>query len=200
MASLRNLAACALGLAVVLLMAGCGTVKPEANNWTLPKKEGANVGMIIGRLDYANNTTENPDHNVLNLESVDFWNVDQAVHFGNAGEPHYIMDNNYFVVPNLKPGKYRLNSFYVGGVYHGLQEVASAYTFEVKPGQIKYIGAIDYLHYDQSFMQKIGKTFDYTLRKAQHPTELEMLQWLARVDKGSGWEPAVRKRMQELGH
>ncbi len=200
MASLKNLAACAVGVAVVLLMTGCGPTKPDPNTWVLPQKENASSGMIIGRLDFANNTKENPDHLVLNLKSVDFWNVAQAVHFGNAGEPHVVMTNNYFVVPNLKPGKYKLNSFYVGQVYHGLQEVASAFTFEVKPGEIKYVGAYDYLTYDQNFLQKVGKTFNYTVRKAQHPTELEMLQWLSRVGKGSGWEPAIRKRMQELGH
>ena len=188
-----------LGLMIMFLLTGCGTVKPEANSWSLPEKTSANSGMIIGRIDFPDNKTENPEHVVLNLEVVEFSNVAQVIQFGDDGEEHYIMANNYFVVPNLKPGTYRLNSFRTGNVYHGLQHEDS-YSFEVKPEQIKFIGSLDYIQYKQTLLQKVGQTkiHPYNLRKAQKPTELEMLQWLNRISKGSGWESAIRKRIHEI--
>jgi hypothetical protein len=198
MASIKRVAAWVSGLAIVLAMAGCETVKPEANRWTMPKKDNASTGMIIGRLEYPNNPTTNPEKLVLNLRNVEFRNEAQAVRFGNKGEESYIMDNNYFVVPNLKPGTYRLVSFRVGQLFHGLHR-EEGFTYEVKPGQIKYVGSLEYSQYQQSFLQKMGKTLNYSVTKVQQPTELEMLQWLNKTSAGSGWEPAIKKRMQELG-
>lgn len=108
------------------------------------------------------------------------------------------MANNYFVVPNLMPGTYRLISFRAGNLYHGLQD-QDGFTYEVKAGQIKFIGSLDYLQYEQSVLQRVGKTLNYTVRKAQKPTELEMFRWLNTTSAGSGWEPIIKKRMLELG-
>lgn len=184
--------------AIILWLTGCGTVKPAPNGWSLPKKESSSSGMIIGRLNFPDNKSENPEHLVLNLQTVEFRNVAQAVHFGNAGEKHHIMANNYFVVPNLMPGTYRLISFRAGNLYHGLQD-QDGFTYEVKAGQIKFIGSLDYLQYEQSVLQRVGKTLNYTVRKAQKPTELEMFRWLNTTSAGSGWEPIIKKRMLELG-
>ncbi|WP_019143029.1 hypothetical protein [Noviherbaspirillum massiliense] len=198
MVPIKPLAALASCLAIALSMAGCETVKPEANSWRLPKKEGTDTGMIIGRLEYPSDPALNPDKLVLNLRNVEFRNEAQAVRFGNVGEESYIMDNNYFVVPNLKPGTYRLVSFRVGQLFHGLHR-EEGFTYEVKPGQIKYIGSLEYSQYQQSLLQKMGKTLNYSVTRVQHPTELDMLQWLNKASTGSGWEPAIRKRMLELG-
>jgi hypothetical protein len=200
MKSINKLAIWGLCLAIVLGLAGCGTgiTKPEAHSWKLPKMENANSGMIIGRLDFADNKTENPNQLVLNLQNVEFVNAAKAVHFGNAGEDKYILANNYFVVPNLKPGSYRFNSFRVGNIFHGLYG-QEGFTYEVKPGQIKFVGSLDYLQYEQSFMQQLGKKVPYDIRKSSKPTELEMLQWLNKISAGSGWESAIKKRILELG-
>lgn len=199
MVASKSLAAWITGLAVVLLLSGCGTVKPEANSWSLPKKAGADSGMIIGRLDFPDNNTENPGHIVLYLQTVEFNNTAKAVVFGNNGEEHYIMNNNYFVVPNLKPGHYRFASFRVGELFHSMRAHEEYGDIEIKPGQIKFIGSLDYLQYKQGFLQKLAKEYSYSLRKSQKPTELEMLQWLNRVGKGSGWDGSIKKRIQELG-
>ena len=45
----------------------------------------------------------------------------------------------------------------------------------------------------------LGIPGSYGLKQAAKPSELEMLQWLARVGNGSGWEPTVRQRIKELG-
>lgn len=198
MEAIKKLVAWASGLAVVLLMTGCETVKPHAHSWSLPKKGDANTGMLIGRLEYPNNPATNPKNLVLNLHNVEFRNEAQALRFGNKGEESYIMDNNYFVVPNLKPGTYRFVSFRVGQLFHGLGH-EDGFTYEVKPGQIKYVGSIEYSQYQQSFLQKMGKTLNYSVTKVQQPTEMEMLQWLNKTSAGSGWEPSIRKRMLELG-
>jgi hypothetical protein len=198
MALIKRLPALAVSLAIILGLAGCGTTKPEAHSWKLPKKENADSGMIIGRLDFPNNKKENPDNLVLRLENVELRNEAQAVRFGHVGETRYIMANNYFVVPNLKPGTYRFTSFRVGNLFHGLYG-EEGFTYEVKPGQIKFIGSLDYLQYDQSFLEKLGKKVHYTIRKAERPTELEMLQWLSTTSAGSGWESAISKRIAESG-
>jgi hypothetical protein len=185
-------------LAIVLWLTGCGTAKPNPDSWRLPKMSSPNSGMIIGRLDFSDNLKDNPKNLSLNLESVAFWDVAQAVHFGNGGEEYYIMANNYFVVLISKPGTYRFNSFRAGQVYHGLER-EKGFTYEIKPGQIKYIGSYDYIQIDQSFMQKLGNRLPYDLKKVDKPTELEMLQWLYKTSAGSGWEPTIKKRIVELG-
>lgn len=192
-----------LNLAFVPLLTGCGPTKPDADHWRLPKKESASSGMIVGRLDYPDSKAENPDGLMLNLRNVEFHDVKQAVHFGNRGEENFILSNNYFVVPNLKPGTYRLASFRAGNVYHGFRK--ADHKFDVGPGQIKFVGSLDYAQHDPSTLRKIGnalssyKTLEYSVKKAPHPTELEMFQWLNRIGAGSGWETAIQKRIRELG-
>jgi hypothetical protein len=198
MVSMKKRSAWLLSMAIILWLTGCGTTKPVADSWSLPKKDGTDSGMIIGRLDFPVNKTENPEQLVLNLENIEFWNVTQVVRFGNAGVPDHIMANNYFVVPNLKPGTYQFSSFRVGNTFHGLH-AEKGFTYEVKPGEIKFIGSLDYIQYDQSLLQKLGKKFNFNVKKAQKPTELEMLQWLNKTSTGSGWEPVIKKRMLELG-
>lgn len=199
----KKLAVLLLSLAVVSLLTGCGPTKPDAENWKLPKKDSATAGMIVGRLDYPDSKAENPDRLMLNLRNVEFRDVKQAVAFGNRGEENVIMANNYFVVPNLKPGTYRLVSFRAGNAFHGFRK--ADYKFDVGAGQIKFVGSLDYIGIEPSTLRKIGnalsthKSFEYFVKKAPHPTELEMFQWLNRVSAGSGWEPAIQKRIRELG-
>lgn len=192
-----------LVLCLVVLLAGCGPTKPDAEQWRLPKKENVNSAMLVGRLDYPDSKTENPDRYMLNLRNVEFRDVSQAVHFGDKGEHNVILANNYFVVPNLKPGTYRFTSFRAGSVYHNFRK--ADYKFDIGPGQIRFVGSIDYMAYEPSTLRKIGnalsnyKQYEYGVKKAPHPTELEMFQWLNRVSAGSGWEPVIQKRLRELG-
>lgn len=204
MKRLQNVGIWLLGAAVLSLLASCGPIRNEPDSWSLPKKESAESGMIVGRIDLPNNKKENPEDKFLNLKVVEFRNTAKNVHFGNAGEDHYIMSNNYFVVPNLKPGTYQLFSFRAGDEYHSLFGV-EGYTFEVKPGQIKFIGSFDYLAEEPGTLKKIAMalnanpTLHFALRPSRSPSELEALQWLNRVGVGSGWEPSIMKRIKELG-
>src|SRR5512139_248565 len=100
----KKFAILALYAAFLSIFAGCASTKPQAESWALPKKESADSAMLIGRIDYPNNKTENPENNKVYLSEVNFMKKDK-VYFGN-GEPNIELDNNYFVVPNLKPGKY----------------------------------------------------------------------------------------------
>jgi hypothetical protein len=106
------------------------------------------------------------------------------------------------VVPNLKPGTYRIASFYAG-MYHAMRK--ADIKVDVRPGQIKFVGSFDYVQYEPGTMRQIAnvvsnyKQYEFGLKKASHPTELEMFQWLNRVSAGSGWEPAIQKRIRELG-
>lgn len=192
-----------LNLALLALLAGCGPTKPDADNWKLPKKQSASAGMLVGRIDYPDSKAENPDRLMLNLRNVEFRDVKQAVRFGNRGEENFILSNNYFVVPNLTPGTYRFISFRAGNVHHSMRD--AKFTYDVGAGQIKFVGSLDYVDIDPSTLRKIGnalsnyKKFEYSVNKAAHPTELEIFQWLNRTSAGSGWEPAIQKRIRELG-
>ena len=70
---------------------------------------------------------------------------------------------------------------------------------EVKPGEIKFYGSYDYQDQTSVLRRVFGPSWRYNLREAKKPSELEMLQWLNRIGGGSGWEPAIKKRIRELG-
>jgi hypothetical protein len=199
MSSLKNPLFWCLSLLLVAVLAGCGTFKPEAKSWSLPKRLNASSGMIIGRLDFPANKTENPDGLSLDLGVVDFRNKAQVVSSSFNKEETYILDNNYFVVTNLKPGTYQFISFRVGDVHHSLMTDDGYKAFDVGPGQIKFVGSQDYIELERGLLHRIGKVYPYKLRQSQRPTELEMLQWLNSVSRGSGWESTIRKRIAELG-
>ncbi len=190
-------------LAFILFLAGCSTPAIIAEQWKLPKRTSADSAMIIGRIEIPDNKAENPEglHLYLNRVVVQSWG---RVYFGAGnmpnGEGHYIMDDtNYFVVPDLKPGKYRITGFVTGDTYNSLPS-AEKDEIEVKPGQIVFVGSFDYIEGKQSTFSKLaGLPGSYSLRQSKHPTELEMLQWLNRVSAGSGWEGTIKRRIRELG-
>lgn len=192
----KKFAVLAMYAIALSIFAGCGSTKPKAESWVLPKKESTDSAMLIGHIDYPNNKKENPESNKVYLSEVNFMTKDKKVYFGN-GEPNIELDNNYFVVPNLKPGKYYLVSFRTGKLFNQLPVFDDKYLIEVKPGQIKFVGSFDFLEYDSSFLW--AHSYKFSIRKAEKPSELEMFQWLNRVGAGSGWEPAIKKRIRELG-
>jgi hypothetical protein len=202
--NLRNIKSIQIiGLFFFLILAGCSTPAIIAEKWKLPNKTSADSAMIIGRFDIPDNKAENPDGYHLNLYRVvvQSWG---KVYFGSGnmphGEGHYIMDDtNYFVVPNLKPGKYRITGFVTGDTYNSLPAKEED-ALDVKSGQIIFAGSFDYIDGKQSVLSKfVGLPGSYSLRQAKHPTEMEMLQWLNRVSAGSGWEAAIKRRIRELG-
>lgn len=195
----KKFAIVAMYAATISIFVGCGSARPKAESWVLPKKENADSAMLIGHIDYPDNKKENPENNRVYLSQVNFMTKDKTVYFGN-GEPSIELDNNYFVVPNLKPGKYYLVSFRTGKLFNQLPTFDDKYLIEVKPGQIKFFGSYDFLEYDSSFLG--AHSYKFNIRKAEKPNELEMFQWLNRVSAGSGWEPAIKKRIRELvgGH
>lgn len=193
----RTRAVVCLMFIIISTISGCASY-PNPETWKLPAKEDAGSAMFIGRIALPDNKQENPEGRVLLLGAVDFRERSRAVYFGN-GEDSFVMSNNYFVVPNIKPGKYHLAGFKTGKVYNTLP-LHDKDLIEIKPGQIKFVGSYDYLDIKQSVLgEMIGLAGSYNLRKAKKPTELEMLQWLNRIDDGSGWEPVIKKRIRELG-
>lgn len=182
-----------LALAVVITLAGCIS-NPSADTWKLPRKENNNSAMIVGRIDVPHNKAENPGGDKLYLQSVNFMLKDRIYYFDGSGEKNYVLDNNYFVVPNIKPGKYYFRGFTTANGFNSVSDGSSANDkdmFEVKPGEIKFIGSFDYIKNDRGVIEKLKKTGTFQLRRASHPTEQEMLQWLKRVGAGSGWESSI---------
>ncbi len=152
--------------------------------------------MIIGRLDYPDNKSENPKNNSLDIYNVDFWKDGKSVYFNANGEPSITLNNNYFVVPNLQPGKYYFVGFKAGKNYYKLPRFDDKYMVEVKPGQIVYYGSIDYIDGREPGWFREGT---YSLRKVAKPSEREMLQWFYQYSDGTGWDLIIKKRLQALG-
>ncbi len=186
-----------LGLVAALVLGGCGgpTIIP-AESWTLPAKEGPDTAMFIGRIGRYGNDKQL----ILNYVAFQQWG---KVYFYSGtlpkGEKNFVMDNNYFVVPNVKPGKYGFAGFHAAGDYNRLPADKKD-LFDVKPGQVKFVGSFDYVDGSSNTLRTIvGMPGTFSLKPAAKPSEIEMLRWLLRVGNGSGWEPAVRQRMRELG-
>lgn len=185
-----------------MALTGCSSAL-IAEQWKLPKKENAESAMIIGRIELPDNKAENPDAYHLYLNSVVVQSRGRVYFHGGympSGEDNFVMnDTNYFVVPNIKPGKYYLAGFVTGDTYNSLPHKDED-AIEIKPGQIRFVGSLDYLEQKQgTFSKLVGLSGSYSLRPAKHPTELEMLQWLKRVGAGSGWESTIKRRIHELG-
>ena len=180
----------------VLMLNGCGGPRiHSAEQWTLPTKKNPESAMFVGRIDL-------PDGKRLKLADVNLqlWGK-VYFHSGNVprGEKNYVMDNNYFVVPNVKPGKYWFAGFYAAGGYNRLPAKKSEF-IEIKPGEVKFLGSWDYHSGTLSGLRmSVGIPGSYGLTPAAKPSELDMMRWLARVGSGSGWEPAIRQRITELG-
>ena len=179
-----------------LTLSGCGGPRLyPAEQWTLPAKTAPETAMFIGRIGL-------PDGKLLTLRDVTLQRWGKVYfHAGTVprGEKNFVMQNNYFVVPNVQPGKYWFAGFYAAGAYNGLPAKKSEF-IDIKAGEVKYVGSWDY--YDgklSTLRMSLGIPGSYGLKPAAKPSELEMLQWLARVDNGSGWEPAIRQRTKELG-
>ncbi len=199
MATLNKSGLVYLICAITLLLGGCAA-NPKAETWKTPKKEDAQMGMLIGRLDITHDKKENPDNHRLLLLSVDFKDADPGF-FSDGIQKSYVMDNHYFVIPNVKPGKYYLWGFQAGNAYNNVfgPDPKPEQLVEVKPGEIRFVGSIDYIENHRSVWEHIKNTGTFDLRLAQHPTELELLQWLAKASVGSGWEDDIQKRMKQVG-
>lgn len=194
----NNIAALCLSLVIVSTLTACAS-NPNSETWKLPKKERPDSAMIIGRIDLPRNKSENPNGNTLPLRAVNFMMKDKGYYWDGSGEKNFIMDNNYFVVTNIKPGKYFFRAFATPTSMNSVSESSSPDEkdmFEVKPGEIKFIGSFDYVENSRSFMDKVKNTGSYQLRKATHPTEQEMLKWLMRISAGSGWESSIQQKLR----
>ena len=186
-----------------LLSAGCATdPRYSQDEWKLPKMENTESAMIIGRIALPENKKENPDGRYLWLYSVVFGKQGGGYICGGTmpcGEKAYTMYNSYFVVPNLKPGKYYFRGFATGDVFNTLPIDADK-AIELNPGQILFIGSYDYIDNKNSGLKlALGMPGSYSLRPNNKPSELETLQWLYGRSSGSGWESSIGNRIKALG-
>lgn len=189
--------------ASLIVLAGCGGMaRHPVESWQLPARKNTDSGMIFGRIELPADKKENPDGKVLYLNDVAFQYWGKVYFFSGTiprGEKNYVMTNKYFVVPDIKPGKYNFAGFQTGNVFNGLP-FGKGKLIDVKPGQLVYIGSYDYLDGNLSGLKMaFGIPGSYSLRPNPQPTELEMLQWLYRASKGSGWEETISKRIKQLG-
>lgn len=76
---------------------------------------------------------------ILNYVNFQLWGK-AYFYAGHApkGEKNFVMDNSYFVVPNVKPGKYWFG-FHASGEYNQFPANKAGF-IDIKPGQIKVCG------------------------------------------------------------
>jgi hypothetical protein len=187
----------AIGSVAALMLGGCGgTPIIPAESWTLPAKAKPETAMLIGRLGL-------PDNKHLNLQwvTVQEWGK-MYMYSGTVpkGETNFVMDNNYFVVPNLKPGKkYYFAGFAARGAYNSFPANKEDF-IELKAGEVRFVGSFDYSEGSTNTLREVVRVpGTFSVKPAKQPSELEMLRWLLRVGNGSGWEPAVKQRIKQLG-
>ena len=183
-------------LLLAVLLSSCSSVNiMPAASWKLPAKQHAKSAMIVGRIGLEGNKPL-----ATNAVTIQQWGKGYF-HMGNVprGEEEFLMDNSYFVIPNIEPGQYWFAGFYADGSYNRLPANEKDF-IEVKPGEIKFVGSFDYVAGDlKGLRMAFGIPGSFGLKYAQEPTELEMMRWLLRAGKGSGWEPAINKRINALG-
>lgn len=198
MRELKKRALCLLMLTLGLGIAGCmspPTIQP-AGAWKLPPRESADSAMIIGRIGPKAPGNEQ----ILRYVTVQRWGKMYPVPGHTPkGEEHFIMDNNYFVVPNLKPEKYFFAGINVNGDYNAMPSRTED-LINLKAGQVKFLGSFDYKEGSLNTLLTIAQLpKSASLTPAAGPSEVEMLRWLLRAGTGSGWEPTIKQRLRELG-
>lgn len=189
-------------LAAVLAIGGCGGSKIHSSQtWTLPTKKSPESAMIIGRIGM-----QDDKRRILSFVTIQRWGK-VYFHGGTVprGEPDYVMDNDWFVVPNLQPGKYYFVGFQATGVFNNLPgpsfpKPKPGDLIELKPGEIRFVGSHNYIDGKLSTLRmSVGIPGSFSLERAAKPSELDMLRWLLRNSNGSGWEPTIKQRIRELG-
>ncbi|MDH4235567.1 MAG: hypothetical protein OEV15_10600 [Gallionella sp.] len=193
---MRHKAMLTMTLLFAFLLSSCSSVNVmPAESWKLPAKQNAKSAMIVGRIGLEGNKPL-----ATNAVTVQLWGKGYF-HMGNVprGEEEFLIDNSYFVIPNIEPGKYWFAGFYADGTYNRMPADEKDF-INVKPGEIKFIGSFDYVAGNlKGLKTAFGIPGSFELKRAQNPTELEMMRWLLRASKGSGWESDIKRRINVLG-
>ena len=170
------------------------TILP-AESWKLPARENAESAMIVGRIGLEG-------HKSLAINAVTFQLWGKIYFHGGdvpRGEDEFLMDNGYFVIPNIKPGSYWFTGFYADGRFNRLSADKKDF-IEIKPGEIKFVGSFDYSSSTASSISTaFGVPGSFSFKPSRKPSELEMMRWLLRAGNGSGWEPTIKQRIKALG-
>ncbi len=175
-----------LGLLSIAIISCSSMDTHHVDTWKLPAKKNDKSAMIIGRIGLT-------DNKPMPMRVVAYLKWGKAYgHSGRVprGEKEYIMDNGYFVIPNIEPGKYWFSGFFAFGYYNTINDMPNEKndTINIKPGEIKFVGSYDY-HND-------GRSF--SLKPAQKHSELEIMQWLLKTSTGSGWEATIKQHIKSL--
>lgn len=173
--------------ALALLSLAC--VMGPSGRWTMPTKASARSAVIFGAI-------EQEDERPFNFRHVNVMQKGKVyVAMGSSlGEKVTILDNDLFIAPKVEPGTYFIPGFNMGSRYHGIPEKKREF-FEVRPGELKFVGSFLYHRIERGpFLQDL-----YTLDKIDKPTERELVLFLAEISEGTGWEKTVARRIHQLG-
>lgn len=153
-------------------------------------QEGPETGAILGSIEM-----EGDKH--LLLKGVNIMKKGKV--YGGMGrqalgERTVVLGDNRFIAPNVPPGTYFISGFDAGNVYHVFTPAQITY-FEVKPGQLKFVGSFWY----ESKSSGVFVPGSFSLKPAKTPSEMDMLRWLEGIGDGTGWEPSIAQRIRQLG-
>lgn len=175
-------------LAIAVVLQGCahGPSKP----WVMPAKKAPETAAIFGSIEM-----QGDKHLLLrNVNIMKKGKVYGGMGRQALGEKTIVLGDNRFIAPNVPPGTYFVSGFDAGNVYHFIPPANITY-FEVKPGQLKFIGSF---WYEGKSGGLIGPG-SFSLKPAKTPSEMDMLRWLERISDGTGWEPSIAQRIRQLG-
>jgi hypothetical protein len=175
-------------LAAAFALSACAEPSAvPAEGWALPPRASAKTGLLFGRVG-------NPGGKPLDFTKVVFQRWGKAYfHSGTVptGENYFVLDNNYFVVPDVEPGQYWFRGFSADGFGNSLPYDKKDF-IGLKAGEVKFVGSFDYRDESNFIRRKV------VLTPVKKPSEAQILRYLLRAGKGSGWEDAIKKRLQEL--
>lgn len=170
---MKQLLAAAL---VAFVTAGCvGPMAPVRD--AKDDQVGLVYGYINGNLGVPNVTLYNKEARVLAP-----WMP------GNV--PAHTYASGLVIFDNVLPGEYYIHGFGVGQTAYSLGEHRIHVT--VSPGEIKYLGAYQYMHAPGFFSR------EFSLERTDNPSHQSVLEWAIEATGQTNWTGRLRKRLSEV--
>lgn len=159
-----------------------------------PEKE----ALVFGCIDLAEVNS--------NLTNMDFLKYEgPRIGIGKLINMYDYYDNGLFIADRVIPGQYWLMNFSIKKLGFQLRQEptictitnkpAEADMFTVNQGDIYFFGTYKYQVVKKAGMFSRGQ---YTLEKADSPSEKELLQMVLEKLQGSKWEAKIQERLANL--
>ena len=166
-----------------LLLVSCGGLGP------VRPVQNADNALVYGNIQL-------PGDKVVSQLIMHEYRVTYITPFKNPPQAH-VYDNGDFFFENVKPGTYYLHRFLSGRTlyvfpYESMKEVDAA-TFEVKPGDVIYIGSFEVVNEKEEYI--VPGSFE--LKALANPDSLSILRHIAEITRGTGWDKRIESHIDQ---